>query len=57
MTKSVSKIVNLGFDKRDLNRVEIRCAVDNGPSRAIAERLGFAQDGICVRLNEYMTIL
>jgi len=46
MTKSVLKIVDLGFDKLALNRIEINCAVDNGPSRAIAEQLGFIQDGI-----------
>jgi len=46
MTESVKDLVELGFNYYSLNRIEIRCAVDNLKSRAIPERLGFKQEGI-----------
>jgi len=41
MTQAVNKLLNIGFTELHLNKVEIRCAVDNRKSRAIPERLGF----------------
>ena len=45
MTKSVKNLIKLGFQYYSLNRIEIRCAVNNLKSRAIPERLGFQQEG------------
>jgi ribosomal-protein-serine acetyltransferase len=38
-------LIELGFKYYSLNRIDIRCAVDNRKSRAIPERLGFQQEG------------
>jgi len=45
MTQACRKMVDYAFDFYDLNRVEIRCGVENLKSRAIPERLGFVQEG------------
>ncbi|WP_300522561.1 GNAT family N-acetyltransferase [Alcanivorax sp.] len=44
VTESVRLLLQIGFDDFDLNKIEIRCAVDNHRSRAIAERLGFTHE-------------
>jgi ribosomal-protein-serine acetyltransferase len=46
MTRACRALLNHAFHELKLHRVEIRCAVDNRRSRAIPERLGFAQEGI-----------
>lgn len=46
MTAAVSSMVEHAFSAWELNRVEIRAAVENRKSRAIAERLGFEQEGL-----------
>lgn len=53
MTKSAKKLVDYSFKEINLHRVEIRCAVQNHKSRAIPERLGFANEG-CVREAEWL---
>ncbi|WP_144509790.1 GNAT family N-acetyltransferase [Bacillus sp. FJAT-22090] len=53
MTKSVQAFVNYALNDLNLNRVEIRAAVDNKKSRAIPERLGFTEEG-CVRQAEWL---
>ncbi len=45
MTASARTLVDFAIDDLELNRVEIRCGVDNVSSRAIAERLGFRLEG------------
>jgi ribosomal-protein-serine acetyltransferase len=45
MTKACAAYVNYAFNELNLNRVEIRCAVENSKSRAIPERLGFTNEG------------
>lgn len=44
VTESVRALLKIGFEDFDLSRIEIRCAVDNRKSRAIAERLGFTEE-------------
>ena len=46
MTSSVKDLVKLGFAYFSVQRIEIRCAVDNVKSRAIPERLGFQNEGV-----------
>lgn len=45
MTQSCRAYVDHAFGELKLNRVEIRCAVENKRSRAIPERLGFREEG------------
>ena len=46
MTKSCGSLIDYAFGNLGLNRVEIRCAVENSKSRAIPENLGFKKEGI-----------
>jgi ribosomal-protein-serine acetyltransferase len=46
MTKACSKIIEDALVNKKINRIEIRCAVENGKSRKIPERLGFTFEGI-----------
>jgi ribosomal-protein-serine acetyltransferase len=45
MTRACGRVVDHLFDV-GVNRVEIRCGVENVRSRAVAERLRFAHEGI-----------
>jgi len=53
MTKACRALINYAFDEMRLNRVEIRCAVENRKSRAIPERLGFKEEGV-IRQAEWL---
>lgn len=46
VTKSCRALLDYAFGSLGLNRVEIRCAVENSRSRAIPERLGFREEGL-----------
>lgn len=45
MTKACRALIEHAFRELRLNRVEIYCAVENGRSRRIPERLGFVEEG------------
>ena len=53
MTRACRALISCAFLEYKLNKVEIHCAVGNQRSRAIPERLGFAQEGI-IRQNEWL---
>ena len=53
MTKACRALVDYAFNELGLNRMEIRCAVQNKKSRAIPERLGFTQEGV-IRQAEWL---
>ena len=46
VTKSVDKLCDFAFDKLELNRIQIKCAVQNRSSSNIPKRLGFRFEGI-----------
>jgi ribosomal-protein-serine acetyltransferase len=46
MTAAVAALADDGFERYRLVRVEVRADVDNRASRAVAERLGFALEGV-----------
>jgi len=46
ISNSVEKLCNFAFDTLDINRVQIKCAVENKASIKIPERLGFKCEGI-----------
>lgn len=46
VTKSVKALCSFAFDTLNLNRVQIKCAVQNHPSRNIPQKLGFKLEGI-----------
>ena len=46
MTSAVAALVDYAFETFELNRTEIRVAVENRRSRAIPERLGFGQEAV-----------
>ena len=45
-TKSCRFLINHAFNELKLNRIEMRCAVENKKSRKICESLGFTKEGI-----------
>lgn len=54
ITKSVEKLCDFAFNNQGINRIQIKCAVDNKPSRNIPRRLGFNFEGI-ERQGELLT--
>jgi ribosomal-protein-serine acetyltransferase len=51
ITNSVKALLDIAFNKLDLNRVAIQCAVDNTASANVPKRLGFTCEGV-LRSNE-----
>ena len=46
VTKSVKSLCDFAFNKLEINRVQIKCAVENKPSIKIPQKLGFKLEGI-----------
>jgi ribosomal-protein-serine acetyltransferase len=46
MTKIVREVISIAFDKLQMERVEIRCALGNDRSAGIPRRLGFTLEGV-----------
>lgn len=46
VTAACRALIDIGFRERGLHRITIRAGVENVRSRAIAERLGFVQEGV-----------
>jgi len=46
VTRSTACLTDYSFSEQDCNRVILHCALGNVKSRAVAERLGFTQEGI-----------
>ncbi len=44
MTRAVEAVANYAFAEYELHRLEILAAVDNAPSRAVAQRAGFTHE-------------
>ncbi|KPJ89892.1 MAG: hypothetical protein AMJ53_15350 [Gammaproteobacteria bacterium SG8_11] len=53
MSKCVRALVRAGFEGLALNKIEIRCAVENHRSRAVAVRSGFVEDAV-LRQQEWL---
>lgn len=46
ITRTVVKLIDLAFNHYHINKVELAAAVDNWPSRKVAERVGMKLEGI-----------
>jgi ribosomal-protein-serine acetyltransferase len=46
VTQACRTLVRHAFEEHQMHKVVISCAIDNPRSRAVAERLGFLQEGI-----------
>jgi [ribosomal protein S5]-alanine N-acetyltransferase len=46
MTEALQAVIDFGFERMDLNRIEADCAVENEASARVLLRIGFRQEGI-----------
>src|SRR5258706_7598169 len=46
VTRASTRVTDYAFTEQNCNRVILQCAAGNVKSRAVAERLGFVQEGI-----------
>jgi ribosomal-protein-serine acetyltransferase len=53
VTRCCKAMIDEGFARLHLNRIEIRAAIENFKSQAIPERLGFKKEGI-IRQGEFV---
>jgi ribosomal-protein-serine acetyltransferase len=54
ITRAARVVIQHLFVVEKMHRIEIQCATDNLPSRAVAERLGFTLEGV-KRESEWLT--
>lgn len=54
ITRAVEKLCDFAFNQQGLNRIQIKCAVGNEPSKNIPKRLGFQFEGT-ERAGEQLT--
>jgi ribosomal-protein-serine acetyltransferase len=45
VTAAVTSVLEFCFRSLGLNRIELRCAMGNAPSKRVAEKLGFVHEG------------
>lgn len=53
VNSAVSTVLEFCFGPLNLNRIELRCAKDNVPSKRVAEKLGFLHEGL-LRQEEFL---
>lgn len=53
VTSAVRTVLAFCFAQLNFNRIELRCAAGNEPSKRVAERLGFLREGV-LRQEEYL---
>ncbi|HLV37623.1 MAG TPA: GNAT family protein [Spirillospora sp.] len=46
MTEALQAVIDFGFERMDLNRIEADCVVENEASAKLLLRIGFRQEGI-----------
>jgi ribosomal-protein-serine acetyltransferase len=51
MRRTLSRVIDFAFDTWALQRLELRCAASNVRSAALAQRLGFVQEGVLRRAH------
>ena len=54
MSRSVSTLCDFAFRELEINRIQIKCAIANTPSRNIPQRMGFKLEGL-ERAGELLT--
>jgi ribosomal-protein-serine acetyltransferase len=46
VTQSVKRLCEFAFEELRMNRIQIRCAVGNEPSKKVPQKLGFVFEGV-----------
>jgi len=46
VTQSVKELCKFAFDELGINRIQIKCATGNNPSKKIPQKLGFKLEGV-----------